>query len=754
MARKVSCECGREFWIASDQEAPVVCECGRTITLRQQQASGARAAASDDRIRIECPHCGRGFRVKRATLGKTGPCPKCKQVFTIAEAPVASPVSATEVPAGPREEAAAPEVMAPAGPAAEVAGPPPAAAPDASPAPPPRAPEAAGTIRVSCPHCGGQFEAKSSLIGKTGPCPRCRQPLTITDTAVVSGGGTRPTAPGAPAEPPREAVTPAVGTPPAAPGPLEGAGEPSTASAQASSPAEAPSPGEPAAKEMDWRGFAIRSGIAVVVAIVVPFLMWPFLPDVFTQRKGFSGAVSPGEFAALAAVGTLLVCLGIAVTARVSCLGMGLLVIGLFLAFAPALYLVITVLRLLFMGIAALYRLSPGLFWVVIIAAGWWVIIAAALAQSRSQRAAIQEAMSAEERKAMDPVVLWLTHLLLRCAVISHVLLAWLIVLVVVGMVREGLGAGLLASAYPILYVPLLILGYGVAVRLIRRQLRLNMRYPQMVTLGRATRMPGLDKIVDRAMLKALTKPKKALAEILAIPLYPFFIGYETMAWLYRQPRFVSGIPARKKLVKVMLGSLITLVPVILAGVLQANPQNGRLAADARGRAASEHGRPASVRSRGADGSRQRSGRGRAGEPNSLRRGGGLGEQRLTFGDYLNQTTFSSAVHELWELDVAADGRVIGGRLKVKTAPAREHSGEVTTGRVEGKKVVFDWTYQYDGTTAMSGTAEATLQADGTLVQVVIDPNGAAGPPLVLRPLRSRGRPAQPSGATTPPAGD
>jgi len=76
--------------------------------------------------------------------------------------------------------------------------------------------EAGGnSIRVRCPHCGAKFRAARSLLGKTGPCAKCRTDFTVTEELAVSRPTAAPTIPeAATATPPSPAPVVAAGLTP------------------------------------------------------------------------------------------------------------------------------------------------------------------------------------------------------------------------------------------------------------------------------------------------------------------------------------------------------------------------------------------------------------------------------------------------------------------------------------------------------------------------------------------------------------
>jgi len=89
--------------------------------------------------------------------------------------------------------------------------------------------ETQAKLHIGCPHCGKRFSAKPEAMGRSGPCPACRERFTITEAVLVraaevqgpSGTQAEPARPPrAPSEPTATAAIPSPPQPPAAAAPV------------------------------------------------------------------------------------------------------------------------------------------------------------------------------------------------------------------------------------------------------------------------------------------------------------------------------------------------------------------------------------------------------------------------------------------------------------------------------------------------------------------------------------------------------
>jgi len=108
VAEKIECNCGRTMWSSAEPGTRIACLCGKRLTVGGAVRGPATAASdatepSDARndgkkVHIRCPSCNRDFRVKRALMGKSGPCTYCQKSFTITEALIVLPEAPSSVP--------------------------------------------------------------------------------------------------------------------------------------------------------------------------------------------------------------------------------------------------------------------------------------------------------------------------------------------------------------------------------------------------------------------------------------------------------------------------------------------------------------------------------------------------------------------------------------------------------------------------------------------------------------------------------
>jgi predicted Zn finger-like uncharacterized protein len=156
-------------------------------------------------LSVPCPSCKSNLFVEDRLAGKKIKCPKCSQVVAVAPAKPAAAVAGARAPA--------PAATKPPAPATKPS------------APPPKPAAPSGSITIACA-CGKKLQVRAELAGKAVKCPGCGKPVRV------------PGAP-APAKPSAAAVTPppAPAAPPAPPTPA---------------PALQAAPPPPAVQDEEW----------------------------------------------------------------------------------------------------------------------------------------------------------------------------------------------------------------------------------------------------------------------------------------------------------------------------------------------------------------------------------------------------------------------------------------------------------------------------------------------------------------------
>jgi predicted RNA-binding Zn-ribbon protein involved in translation (DUF1610 family) len=82
--------CGQEIETAGELIGKRCPRCGQVI-VAAAPAGQAPAEPDEERIRVECPHCGASHRGSRLLLGRQRRCKSCGNDFVVTEAPEQAP---------------------------------------------------------------------------------------------------------------------------------------------------------------------------------------------------------------------------------------------------------------------------------------------------------------------------------------------------------------------------------------------------------------------------------------------------------------------------------------------------------------------------------------------------------------------------------------------------------------------------------------------------------------------------------------
>lgn len=149
-------------------------------------------SAADQRITVECPHCGKPLTCSADLLGTKGQCVSCRQIFTISHTPIKADATAfvfhcpkcnqlfdgNESMRGRRGKChVCGEVFAIE--LEPVTAPEPEPIPAPAPPPPPVQQSGNDAIQLACGACDGIMEVPASAAGATAECPFCQALLEI-----------------------------------------------------------------------------------------------------------------------------------------------------------------------------------------------------------------------------------------------------------------------------------------------------------------------------------------------------------------------------------------------------------------------------------------------------------------------------------------------------------------------------------------------------------------------------------------------